>query len=530
MTDNKQKVLICGDIRGSYKQFFTKIDSTNKKAGPFDLVLCAGSFFSDTNNDELVAYKNGFKHVSCPTYILGPTTEASNAFFSTLDMNDDEICQNLSYLGKRGLYTTSSGLRIAYLSGTEAKSDETETPAWQFTKKDVIAVRDSCLASKSSGEYRGVDVLITAQEPKLGENEGSVLISWLALQIKPRYHFCSMSETYNERPPYRTPRDQTTSIDLSTRLITLASVTNATKAKYLYAANIQPVEKMRVIDLLQKTTDETECPYLKLQFNVETSSGINKNQEQNQFFYDMNDPQDFHGKRRHGGNNHGHQKRPRQQQFDQEKCWFCLSSPDVEKHLVITVGENFYMAMPKGPINENHVLLLSVNHIQSSALLSNESWEELLRFKDALRKFYASIGQVVCFFERNYRTSHLLIDCIPLPKTLEWQIKLTINDKSDEYNLQMETVPNLMDPTDLPDHGPYFSIELPDDSVMLTRQMKNFPIQLTREIMCAETLLNDESKIDWRECKLSKDEELEYVKQFRLKFGHFDFNLDEFKE
>lgn len=390
-------------------------------------------------------------------------------------MNDDEICSNLSYLGKRGLYTTSTGLRIAYLSGIESSTDASHS--WTFNKKDVIAVRDSCLTSKTSGDYRGVDILVTAQEPKLPDNSGSPLISWLALQIKPRYHFCSLSETFNERPPYRTPRDQTTQIDLSTRLITLASISNTTKDKYLYAANVQPVEKMRVIDLLQKTTDETECPYLQLQFNVEPKQQSQQNPE-SQFFYDMNEPESHQGKRRRG--EFGNEKKRPRQVFDQEKCWFCLSSPNVEKHLVITVGENFYMALPKGPINENHVLLLSINHIQCSALLSNESWEELLKFKDALKKYYATLGQVVCFFERNYRTSHLLIDCIPVKKELDWQIKLTIDDKADEYGLQMETVPNLMDPTDLPDKGPYFSVELPDDSVMLTRQMKNFPIQLTR--------------------------------------------------
>lgn len=36
-------------------------------------------------------------------------------------------------------------------------------------------------------------------------------------------------------------------------------------------------------------------------------------------------------------------------EFDQSKCWFCLaSSPDVEKHLVISVGEFCYLALAKG--------------------------------------------------------------------------------------------------------------------------------------------------------------------------------------
>lgn len=73
-----------------------------------------------------------------------------------------------------------------------------------------------------------------------------------------------------------------------------------------------------------------------------------------------------------------------------EKCWFCLSSPSVEKHLVITIGDSFYLALAKGPINQYHVLILSVTHIQSAALLSGDDWFELEKFKSALKDFFAS--------------------------------------------------------------------------------------------------------------------------------------------
>lgn len=71
-----------------------------------------------------------------------------------------------------------------------------------------------------------------------------------------------------------------------------------------------------------------------------------------------------------------------------EKCWFCLSSPSVEKHMVISVGDNFYLALAKGPLDETNILILSVTHIQSSALLTEDDWKELEKFKDALRKFF----------------------------------------------------------------------------------------------------------------------------------------------
>lgn len=108
-------------------------------------------------------------------------------------------------IGKRGLYTVSSGLKIAYVSGME--SCLSEKSDWNFNIDDVNAVKITCLSSKAStGEYRGVDILLTSQWPQQIYNEkeynGSKLLSWLAKEIKPRYHFCGLNNIYYERNPY----------------------------------------------------------------------------------------------------------------------------------------------------------------------------------------------------------------------------------------------------------------------------------------------------------------------------------------
>lgn len=44
-----------------------------------------------------------------------------------------------------------------------------------------------------------------------------------------------------------------------------------------------------------------------------------------------------------------HKKVKRQKvEFDQSKCWFCLASPSVEKHLIVTVGNETYLTLAKG--------------------------------------------------------------------------------------------------------------------------------------------------------------------------------------
>lgn len=89
--------LVCGDVKGNFKQLFARVDSINKKSGPFEMLLVVGDFFGD-NNDELIAFRNGAKFVPVPTYILGPNE--SNVCSQYENLNEGEICTNLTYLGK----------------------------------------------------------------------------------------------------------------------------------------------------------------------------------------------------------------------------------------------------------------------------------------------------------------------------------------------------------------------------------------------------------------------------------------------
>lgn len=66
---------------------------------------------------------------------------------------------------------------------------------------------------------------------------------------------------------YRIPSDQLTQLELCTRFISLAEVGNVAKEKYIYALSLTPVEKMRVLELIQKTTNETKCPFIGMNFH-----------------------------------------------------------------------------------------------------------------------------------------------------------------------------------------------------------------------------------------------------------------------
>lgn len=113
-------------------------------------------------------------------------------------------------------------------------------------------------------------------------------------------------------------------MELSTRFIALASVGNSSKKKFIYALNILPVDKMRVTDLIQKTTNEVPCPYDTMNLLVDNKRSTTDSSEQ--YFYDMNSFAPGEGGRRGKRSGLGHdnrqQKRPRQPNFDQGKYYF----------------------------------------------------------------------------------------------------------------------------------------------------------------------------------------------------------------
>lgn len=93
------------------------------------------------------------------TYILGPNKEEQLDQYPS-DELQFELCPNLYYLGKRGIYTDSKGLKIAYISGI---SNSESQNAWSYSEKDVSDLCDVSLKGNSS--FRGVDILLVSQWP-----------------------------------------------------------------------------------------------------------------------------------------------------------------------------------------------------------------------------------------------------------------------------------------------------------------------------------------------------------------------------
>jgi Protein similar to CwfJ C-terminus 1 len=46
------------------------------------------------------------------------------------------------------------------------------------------------------------------------------------------------------------------------------------------------------------------------------------------------------------------------------ECWFCMASAEFEEHLVVVIGDESYIAMPKGGLVPDHTLIIPIAHHQ----------------------------------------------------------------------------------------------------------------------------------------------------------------------
>ncbi|XP_041444008.1 CWF19-like protein 1 isoform X3 [Xenopus laevis] len=485
-------LLTCGDVYGRFDVLFNRVRVIQKKSGQFDMLLCVGSFFgtspeSQTHWDE---YKSGAKKAPIQTYVLGANNQETVKHFK--DVDGCELAANITYLGRKGLFTGASGLQIAYLSGIESSSEP--APAYCFTAKDVTSLKMSLM---SNSKFKGVDILLTSSWPKDVSNYGnalpneaskkcgSALISNLAFNLKPRYHFAALEGENYERLPYRNHLVLQENAQHVSRFISLASVGNLDKKKE------EPTQ---------------------------------------QFFFDLNKPQ---GKKRQTDGKGGRQsqaKQPRKHPQPTGPCWFCLASPEVEKHLVVSIGDNCYVALAKGGLMSDHVLILPIGHYQSTVDLSSDVVKEVEQYKAALRTFFKTKGKRYVMFERNYKSQHLQLQVVPLPLsccTTE-DIKETFILQAQEQGMELLEIPEHSDIKQIAQPGtPYFYVELDSGEKLFHRIKKHFPLQFGREVLASEAILNIPTRADWKDCKSSRAEEEDLTKTFRDAFEPFDFTLQD---
>eukprot|EP01116_Phalansterium_solitarium_P006079 TRINITY_DN18392_c0_g1_i1.p1 TRINITY_DN18392_c0_g1~~TRINITY_DN18392_c0_g1_i1.p1 ORF type:complete len:286 (-),score=68.60 TRINITY_DN18392_c0_g1_i1:73-876(-) len=153
--------------------------------------------------------------------------------------------------------------------------------------------------------------------------------------------------------------------------------------------------------------------------------------------------------------------------FDPSSCWFCLSNPAVETHLVVSVGTEAYIALAKGGLVGEHCLIIPIQHADHLLAVSPECMNEIETYMKNLTDFFAAQGKKVVFFERSVAlqaAQHTHIQAVPVPAAAD--IPKAFEAYSKQTGVKFEELERDKPLRQSLSRDPYFVADLPDRRLM----------------------------------------------------------------
>ncbi|GMH18076.1 hypothetical protein Nepgr_019917 [Nepenthes gracilis] len=386
----------------------------------------------------------------------------------------------------------------------------------------------------------------------------------LVSDIKPRYHIAGSKGMFYSREPY-----SNVSAAHVTRFFGLAPVGNKDRQKFMHAISPTPASTMSATEISIKPPNTTMSPYEAIDKLTPTKEAtkrpIDSSPEAQYWRYDVKKQRqgdgdgdgdklcfkflssgscargekchfqhnadareqylrgvclDFlvKGKCERGpecqfihklleeGENVSGQRRNFDSASRSKECWFCLSSPNVESHLIVSIGEHIYCALAKGPLVDDHLLIIPIEHSPSTLSLPPECEKELCQFQSILRTHFKSHRKEIIFFELiSKRGTHANLQVVPVPSTKASSVKTIFSLAAKKLGFEFETM-NVDTNSEgrkrakihFESRSGFFYVELPDGTILshAIEENENFPVQFGREVLAG--LLKKPEKADWR--------------------------------
>jgi hypothetical protein len=158
------------------------------------------------------------------------------------------------------------------------------------------------------------------------------------------------------------------------------------------------------------------------------------------------------------------------------------------------VGNYCYLALPKGSVNDYHILIIPIDCFPNRLHLSKTCREELARFLHSLSEFFTKqLKMTFVLFERAIRTSngrdHMQVQMIPFDLSQLSEDPVTIfQRKAEESRLSFQELEEGVELDDFlvsDESGPfqeYFYIEIPRHLENQNREERRRFIFIRREV------------------------------------------------
>ncbi|KAG6917921.1 hypothetical protein DXG01_000358 [Tephrocybe rancida] len=225
-----------------------------------------------------------------------------------------------------------------------------------------------------------------------------------------------------------------------------------------------------------------------------------------------------------------------------DECWFCLSNPNLAKHLIVAIGSECYVTLPKGQIiptqpstdhglvpGGGHVLIVPITHYPTYSTIPPDLAEPIVdetqKYKSALQAMYAKHGAVGVTFEvgrLSAKGGHAHVQSVPVPLTLKDKVEAAFIQEGQQFGIDFEEDADSAIESCADGKGSYFKVDLPDGRKMvhLIKDQVPFSIQFGRQVLV--NLMGMPDRFDWKACMLPEDEDRADAQDFKAAFAPFD--------
>ncbi|KAG7092838.1 hypothetical protein E1B28_009152 [Marasmius oreades] len=244
----------------------------------------------------------------------------------------------------------------------------------------------------------------------------------------------------------------------------------------------------------------------------------------------------------YSGGERGRGRRGPPKEIEPSECWFCLANPNLAKHLIVAIGTECYVTLPKGQIiptqsaadhvdapGGGHVLIVPISHFPTYTTIPSDLAppivDETEKYKSALRGFYAKHFCVPVFFEVGRisgKGGHAHVQAVPIPDRLKSKVEAAFITEGRSQGIDFEEDTDGALESCQGGRGGYFRVDLPDGGKMvhLIKEHVPFGIQFGRQVLV--NLLGMPERLDWKACTLTEEEDRADAAAFKAAFAPFD--------
>ncbi len=526
-------------------------------------------------------YLTGARSIPIPTYFIDSSSHSVMMTMMKREPNEQPLVHNLHFLGGYGVrnhFCGIEGLSIAFLGGSYDRyayrsASLTLPDSNHYTQSIISHLEKQILQFRGENGGKQVDILLTCEWPAhilncLPNNRtvtqhrksiGSFSVTRIAQKAVPRYHFASMEGFFFERLPYQTKSLANTDGGHGgnqvhvTRFISLSKVKEEIEGveqqkvdKFLYAMNMSLGENATSSVLPEGTTanpyDQSSVHENDQATNRKERDGRQTQQQQQQ--RERKHHGDTSSSSSTRGSRHNDRSENRSSTSNTDNCWFCLKNTKLETHLLVSIGDESYLAFPKGGLTDEHLLVIPLSHSAYFGQCTLATQLEMVRFLKAVKKMFEQDKKNVITFERNVsfnsRPVHMMLNVVAVSQEVDTETckQRFLEDIAEKngtsadqvtyqfYEASISTRDSISKFIAAHPKTDYLFVEFPDESkacYALTGSVK--ATATAGRSACRKILDLSEEKDDWRKCSEGKEKETEIVTAFKSKFSKYDFTL-----